>query len=318
MENTQVNSAPGLYVHEAANNFLPPKRFPLPPRQMVDYDQVIRDAQNRHPNFAIPPPHAHNSRRGYGSDGSTRPTTARWPNQKQYSTPQDQFKSPGLDNSFNQSLVALLENQQKIQQDTAQALSAMASHSNDAFLNDLPMFSGDEKAFLNWILKIEKVARLTGRSERGLAAAKSEGAVANCLLNLPRDFSWKKCKKTLREHFSSLQTENHASVHLMNQAQRPNESLQEYIYWFSELIRIITKCEPQNVTCPMKITLFIKNLFNREIQKGVCKGTHHTLSAAFESALKAESKAKKFEGLTDDAPTVMMVNAVTPNTTPGD
>ncbi len=64
----------------------------------------------------------------------------------------------------------------------------MAMHDlqgNDMFLNDLPTFSGDEKKFLNWILKIEKVAKLTGRSERDLATAKSEGVVFKCLSNIP-------------------------------------------------------------------------------------------------------------------------------------
>ena len=80
------------------------------------------------------------------------------------------------------------------------------TRANDMFLSDLPTYTGDPKLFLDWILKIEKVAQLTGRSERDLAAAKAEGAVFKCLCNIPRTVSWESCKKILRENFSNLQT----------------------------------------------------------------------------------------------------------------
>ena len=47
-----------------------------------------------------------------------------------------------------------------------QALEKMISlqdtRTNDMFLGDLPTYMGDPKLFLDWILKIKKVAQLTG------------------------------------------------------------------------------------------------------------------------------------------------------------
>ena len=50
-------------------------------------------------------------------------------------------------------------------------------------------------------------------------------------------------------------------------------------------------------------------MFNCEIKKSVAKGYHQNLKEAFDSALAAERKAKKFKGLTDDDPLVMVITA---------
>ncbi len=76
-----------------------------------------------------------------------------------------------------------------MQHDTAQALSQLmqipATLGNDIFLTDLPLFSGDESKFLDWILKIKKVASLTGCKPHDLATAKSEGPVFKLLSTIP-------------------------------------------------------------------------------------------------------------------------------------
>ncbi len=71
---------------------------------------------------------------------------------------------------------------------------------------------------------------------------------------------------------------------------------------------MVTNQNPKDITDPLKITLFTKHLFNQEIRKTVCKGTYRTLKEAFDSALLAEYKAKKFEGLTDESPAVLALN----------
>ena len=95
----------------------------------------------------------------------------------------------------------------------------------------------------------------------------------------------------------------------MAKAQRPDESLQEYIYQFSELVKMVMGLKPIQVTDPLKIIIFNKHLFNWEIKKSVAKGYHQSLKEAFDSALAAERKAKKFKGLTDDDPSVMAITA---------
>ena len=60
----------------------------------------------------------------------------------------------------------VLDSQCKVQHDTTQALEKMISlqdtRANDMLLSNLPMYTGDPKQFLDWILKVEKVVQLTG------------------------------------------------------------------------------------------------------------------------------------------------------------
>ena len=124
---------------------------------------------------------------------------------------------------MNNSLVTLLDNQCRIQQDTTHALSKIIelqdTKSNDVYINDLPKFSGEPQQFLDWILKVEKIARLTRQSYRELAEAKSEGAVFMCLCNISSNASWDDCKLILQENFSNLQTKQHISSYLIARAQ---------------------------------------------------------------------------------------------------
>ena len=143
----------------------------------------------------------------------------------------------------------MLDTQCQVQHDTTQALSKIIqlqdTRANDMYVNDLPTFSGEPQAFLDWILKVEKVSRLTGHPSKELATAKSEGAVFKCINNLPPTTSWDDCKLALRENFSNLQTKQHLSSYLIARAQRPNETLQEYIYLYTELMKMLTGLEPQ-------------------------------------------------------------------------
>ena len=73
--------------------------------------------------------------------------------------------------------------------------------------------------------------------------------------------------------------------------------------------KMVMGLEPIQVTDPLKIIIFNKHLFNWEIKKSVARGYHQNLKEAFDSALAAERKAKKFEGLTGDDPSVMAITA---------
>ena len=66
-----------------------------------------------------------------------------------------------IDTTLNNSLVTLLDNHHRVQQDTTQALSKIIelqdTKANDIYVNDLPKFSGEPQQFLDWILKVEKI-----------------------------------------------------------------------------------------------------------------------------------------------------------------
>ena len=63
----------------------------------------------------------------------------------------------------------------------------------------------------------------------------------------------------------------------MTRAQRPDETLQEYIYQYSELVKMITGVEPSQVTSLLVISLFNRHLFNKEIKKSVSKSDYRNL-----------------------------------------
>ena len=123
------------------------------------------------------------------------------------STPQGHisYRNPNFntanDGTLNNSLLSLLDTQCQVQNDTTQALSKIIqlqyTRANDMYVNDLPTFSGEPQAFLDWILKVEKVSQLTGHPSRELATAKSKGAVFKCINNLAPTTSWDDCKLAL-------------------------------------------------------------------------------------------------------------------------
>ena len=109
------------------------------------------------------------------------------------------------DVTFNNSILNLLDSQWKVQEDTTQALSKITelqdNWTNDMFVTDIPTFRGVPKSFLDWILKVEKVAKLTERSHWELANAKAEEAVSKCISNIPHSTSWEECKWILWKTF---------------------------------------------------------------------------------------------------------------------
>ena len=58
----------------------------------------------------------------------------------------------------------MLDTQCKVQQDTTEALTKIIelqdTRAIDMYVSDLPKFSGEPQAFLDWIVKIEKVFNL--------------------------------------------------------------------------------------------------------------------------------------------------------------
>ena len=69
---------------------------------------------------------------------------------------------PMNDTTLNNSLVTLLDNHHRVQQYTTQALSKIIelqdTKANDVCVNDLLKFSSEPQQFLDWILKVEKIA----------------------------------------------------------------------------------------------------------------------------------------------------------------
>ena len=289
------------YVPQGFQNSLRGNFSPHYPPQQQHLDRHNLPRQNQHNNGDF-------CRRRQSSQYWT--STPRDPNFRQnFPNSQSLFG----ETSANNSLLNILDTQRQVQHETTQALSKIIqlqdTWANDTFLSDLPVFAGDPKEFLDWILKVEKVSKLTGRSEQELATAKADGAVFKCLSNIPPHSSWEDCKKSLRENFSNLQTRRHTQSYLLNRMQRQDETLHVYIHLFTQLARILTGLEPRAITEDFYVTVFNKNLYNKHIKRFVCKHSpHQNLQAAFDDAYAAEAQAKKLEGLNDSV-SVMKVEA---------
>ena len=302
--------------------------FSQPPSQ-IQHSQQRYNANQRYP------PSQQDTSGQYRQYGQTRQhhsdqRNSRRLNQQWTSTPRDPSQRshnfPNMQQSFgdsmmNTSLLNILDKQSQVQQDTTQALSSIIklqdTRANDAFLSDLHSFNSKPDEFLKWIAAIERVSNVTGRPARELAAAKAEGAVFKCLVDISPSTDWEGCKKILRENFSNIQTRERANSFLMGRCQRPNESLQEYIHVFTELAKITTGLGPRQIAESMMITLFIKHLYNHHIKKQVCKHNHRTLQCAFDSAMRAEADAKKLEGLSDNNVSVMKIETNTQGSNKG-
>ena len=145
-------------------------------------DQRIKQHQwDPHTPAYVPQRYDSGQRRGYNYFDQCKPPRQNQQNNYDYhnqwqfgkhwtSTPRDpnsKYNSsnvPGVsgDTTMNNSLLNILDTQCKVQQETTQALSSIIwlqdTRANDALLTDLPTFNGNPEEFLDWILKIEKVA----------------------------------------------------------------------------------------------------------------------------------------------------------------
>ena len=61
----------------------------------------------------------------------------------------------------------------------------------------------------------------------------------------------------------------HAATGIHSRSKATNETLQEYIQWFMNLVILATGTDPNAVTCHVTIVLFIRHLLNKEIKKQV-------------------------------------------------
>ena len=83
--------------------------------------------------------------------------------------------------------------------------------------------------------------------------------------------------------------------------QRPNESLQDYITYWTEMCHHSMKMDPGTIKNKLVTILFVKNMYTKEIHRKVAgPKTNNTLLDAFKSAEMKLLKLKKYEGLVSD------------------
>ena len=81
--------------------------------------------------------------------------------------------------------------------------------------------------------------------------------------------TWDAVKMSLCQVFSPLATKVHAATQIYFRPQAANETLQEYIQRYTDLVIHATGADLTSVTCQVTIILFIRHFFNKEIKKQV-------------------------------------------------
>ena len=72
---------------------------------------------------------------------------------------------------------------------------------------------------------------------------------------------------------------------------------------------MLTGLEPLQITNTLKIDLFNRHLFKREIKKSASKSNHRNCKEAFDATTNAEKQAKRFEGLSNNGAAIMAAKA---------
>ena len=142
-----------------------------------------------------------------------------------------------------------------------------------------------------------KIALLTQSQEYELATAKSTSTPYKMLKRLGNDLDWHEIKRKLEEMYSPVAAQVHATSDLHHK-QQPDETLQEVIQNLTDLVEEALGTDPDNITNRVIIFQFVKNLYNKDIQRRVAGAkTLNTLADAFKLAHYSLLKLKRYEGL---------------------
>ena len=119
-------------------------------------------------------------------------------------------------------------------------------HENQHFINDIPIFKvKDQHSLSDWLEQIDKVPSLTNKDPYKLALVKCQGSFRRMISSLLPSMEWNKIKEWLHYNFGSIATKQHAVSMLIDQQQKPNEMLQEYVQKFSDLLLKSSDLLPQ-------------------------------------------------------------------------
>ena len=94
------------------------------------------------------------------------------------------------------------------------------------FINDIPTFNAkDPQSFDEWLEQIDKVTSLTNKDPYKLTLVKSQGLFSRTIISYPPTLGWNKIKEQLHYNFSSVATKEHAVSMLIDQQQKPSETV---------------------------------------------------------------------------------------------
>ena len=142
-----------------------------------------------------------------------------------------------------------------------------ALQENLHFIHDIPTFKAkDPQSFNEWLDQIDKVTVLTNNDPYKLAIAKFQGSFSKTISSYPPTLGWNKIKECLHYNFGSVATKQHPVSMLIDQQQKPSETLQECVQRFSDLLVKSSVLLPHQAKDLGHITHFIRNLHNQKVQ----------------------------------------------------
>ena len=209
--------------------------------------------------------------------------------------------NPTLDSSqqVNDVLSKLGEHQAAMQDKNFKVMETLVNWSPNAFvLDDIPVFDGLKCSidFENWLLELDKVVEVTGINISELAFSKSSGTPHKMIKRLRWEKTWEFITEKLQITYSKLATDIDASTDVNQNKQKRHEPLEDFIERFYQNYKQATGEDPARTRNPHVINTFVRNLYNRDIQKCVSGTQLVDLQAAFNSAIKIQRKLKRFEG----------------------
>ena len=98
----------------------------------------------------------------------------------------------------------------------------------------------------------------TGKPEYDLALAKSSATPYKMISQTPSNTAWRELKRKLQEVYSLVVTDVHAATDLLRK-QHANESLQDYITYWTEMCHRSMKHNLMNIDNKLVIVLFMNN-----------------------------------------------------------
>ena len=127
-----------------------------------------------------------------------------------------------------------------------------------------------------------------------MAKPKSAGIVNKLIEGMPQSATWETVKEIMPGIYSC--DKMHTATIIQSRPQAANETLQQYIQRFTDLLIYITGTEPTAVTCQVSIGLFTRHLLNKEIKKQVAGAkTTKTLRHSMTLSQQTEIKLKSYE-----------------------
>ena len=111
----------------------------------------------------------------------------------------------------------------------------------DHIFASIPIYDGSNREeFFPWLDCLEAACYYCGRDIKTEALGRSAGPVQNVIMALPHNKSWSAIREELKYCFSDQISLGHTAAQLENMTQKPNESLQLYIYHYSKLHKAVT------------------------------------------------------------------------------